>query len=177
MRFRAARALVIVFLAALLMSSRPTGSAYAQSRGLEFRITMGGAASGRLIVVISKSNRPEPRTMIGDADAGAPVIIARDVNRSEPGGVVTVDSKAAAFPISSLDALAPGDYFVQAVFHTNTDLNSPNAPGDRYSDVRTIHIDQGRGAIVSLQLTNAVPDEQAPPEDQYVKFVKIQSPR
>src|SRR5215471_7962484 len=175
MRFRVARALVIVFLAALLMSSRPTGSAYAQSRGLEFQITMGAASSGRLIVVIAKSNRPEPRTMIGDADADAPITIARDVNHPDAGGVVIVDSKAAAFPISSLDALAPGDYFVQAVLHTNTDLNSPNAPGDRYSDVRAVHIDQGRPATVSLQLTNAVPDEQAPPEDQYVKYVKIQS--
>ena len=112
--------------------------------------------------------------MIGDADADAPITIARDVNRSDP-AVVIVDNKAASFPISNLDALAPGDYFVQAAFHTNTDLNSPNAPGDRYSDVRAVHIDQGRTAIVSLQLTNAVPAEQVPPEDQYVKYVKIQS--
>jgi photosystem II stability/assembly factor-like uncharacterized protein len=166
---------MIVFLAALLMSSRPTGSAYAQSRGVEFQITMAAASSGRLIVVIAKSDRPEPRTMIGDADADAPITIARDVNRSDAGAAVIVDNKAAAFPISSLDALAPGDYLVQAVLHTNTDLNSPNAPGDRYSDVRAVHIDQGRGATVSLQLTNAVPDEQAPSEDQYVKYVKIQS--
>src|SRR5215467_10069092 len=165
MRFRAARALAIVFLAALLMGSRATSRAYAQSRGVEFQITMGAVSSGRLIVVIAKSNRREPRTMIGDADADAPITIARDVNHPDAGDVEIVDNKAAAFPISSLDALAPGDYFVQAVLHTNTDLNSPNAPGDRYSDVRAVHIDQGRGAPVSLQLTNAVPDEQAPPED------------
>jgi photosystem II stability/assembly factor-like uncharacterized protein len=175
MRFRVAGVLVIVFLAALLVGSRSTSRAYTQSRGVQFQITMGAASSGRLIVVIAKSNRPEPRTMIGDADADAPITIARDVNRSDAGGVVIVDNRAAAFPISSLDALASGDYFVQAVFHTNTDLNSPNAPGDRYSDVRAVHIDQGRGAIVSLQLTNTVPDEQAPFEDQYVKYVKIQS--
>jgi photosystem II stability/assembly factor-like uncharacterized protein len=175
MRFRIAGALVIVCLAALLMSSRLTGRAYAQSRGVQFQITMDAASSGRLIVAIAKSNRPEPRTMIGDADADAPITIARDVNRSDAGAVVIVDNKAATFPISSLDGLASGDYFVQAVLHTNTDLNSPNAPGDRYSDVRAVRIDQARGTIVSLQLTNAVPDEQMPPEDQYVKYVKIQS--
>src|SRR5262249_10268623 len=161
----------IVFLAAVLMNSSSTGRAYVQSKGVQFQITMGGASSGRLIVVIAKSNRREPRTLIGDADADAPITIARDVNRSDSGTVVVVDNKAAAFPISSLEVLDPGDYFVQAVFHTNADLNSPNAPGDRYSDMRAVHIDQGRGGIVSLQLTNTVPDAQAPPEDQHVKYV------
>src|SRR5215467_12884024 len=109
MRFRAARALAIVFLAALLMDSRATSRAYAQSRGVEFQITMGAASSGRLIVVIAKSNRREPRTMIGDADADAPITIARDVNSSDP-DVVIVDNKASAIPISNLDALAAADY-------------------------------------------------------------------
>jgi photosystem II stability/assembly factor-like uncharacterized protein len=173
MRFRIAGALVAVFLAAFLLSSRSAGRIYAQSRSVRFQITMGEASSGRLIVVIAKSNRPEPRTLIGDADADAPVTIARDV--SHAGDIVVVDNKAATFPISTLDSLVPGDYFVQAVLHTNTDLNSPNAPGDRYSDVQAVRIDQDPRGIVRLQLTKTVPAEQIPPEDQYVKYVKIQS--
>jgi photosystem II stability/assembly factor-like uncharacterized protein len=175
MRFRIAGALVAVFLAALLMSSRSAGRTYAQSRGVQFQIAMGEASSGRLIVIIAKSNRPEPRTLIGDADADAPITIGRDVNPSEAGGIVVVDNKATTFPISRLDSLAAGDYFVQAVLHKNTDLNSPNAPGDRYSDVQAVRIDRDRGGIVRLQLTNTLPAEQMPPEDQYLKYVKVQS--
>src|SRR5215469_9450500 len=108
MRFRIAGALVVVFLTALLMTSRSAGRTYAQSSGVQFQITMGEVSSGRLIVVIAKSNRPEPRTLIGDADAGAPITIARDVHRSDGSGIVVVDNKAATFPISRLDSLAPG---------------------------------------------------------------------
>ncbi|HLH31897.1 MAG TPA: alpha/beta hydrolase-fold protein, partial [Terriglobia bacterium] len=121
--------------------------------------------------------RPEPRTMLADADAGAPITLGRDVSNMGNGGVETIDKTAAAFPIASLDAIAPGDYFVQAVLHTNVDLNSTNAPGDRYSDVQPVHIDPRTNSSVNLQLTKTVATEQLPPEDQYVKYVRIQSER
>jgi len=74
-----------------------------------------------------------------------------------------------------LDALPAGDYAVQAVLHTNDDLNSPNAPGDQYSNTESVHLDPHQGGTVKLQLTNTVSAEQHPPEDEYVRYVKIQS--
>lgn len=169
MRFRAAAAL------AILLAAAPLTGARRQSSDLQFQITSSlPPASGRLIVVIAKSNRPEPRSMIGDADAGTPITLGRDVT-DLAGTAVTIDKTSAIFPISSMDAMAPGDYFVQAVLRTNRDLNSPNAPNDRFSDVRAVHIDTRKGGVIGLQLTNTVPSEQMPPEDQYVKYVKIQS--
>jgi photosystem II stability/assembly factor-like uncharacterized protein len=113
--------------------------------------------------------------MIGDADAGAPITLARDVSNLGGNSAATIDRTSATFPISNTEAIVPGDYFVQAVLHTNRDLNSPNAPDDRFSDVRAVHIDTRKGGVIGLQLTNTVPPEQMPPEDQYVKYVKIQS--
>lgn len=113
--------------------------------------------------------------MLGDADADAPITIAKDVSGLGGGGGAVIDKTSDAFPISSLDMLAAGDYFVQAVLHTNIDLNSPNAPGDRFSSVRSVHLDARKGALVALDLTGTVQTEQMPSDDQYVKYVKIQS--
>jgi photosystem II stability/assembly factor-like uncharacterized protein len=170
MRFRAAAVIAIVLAAA------PITGARRQSSDIQFQITSSlPHASGRLIVVIAKSNRPEPRMMLGDADAGAPITLARDVINLGGSATATIDKASAMFPVSNLASVAPGDYFVQAVLRTNSDLNSPNAPGDRFSDVRPVHLDSRRGGVIGLQLTNTVPAEQMPPEDQYVKYVKIQS--
>jgi photosystem II stability/assembly factor-like uncharacterized protein len=78
------------------------------------------------------------------------------------------------FPLASLGALPAGDYYVQAVLHSNIDLNSSNAPGDAYSDVQRVRLDSGAGPV-ALQLNHIVPPEQLPREDEYVKYVKIQS--
>jgi photosystem II stability/assembly factor-like uncharacterized protein len=148
---------------------------FAQNSALRFQVTTSlPAASGRLLIVIATSNRPEPRDLIGEAGAGAPVMLGQDVKNFGPGAVATIARNAAAFPISGLEALPAGDYFIQAVLHSNIDLNSPNAPGDAYSDVRRVHLDAGAGTI-AFQLNRTVPAEQMPAEDQYVKYVKMQS--
>jgi hypothetical protein len=144
---------------------------------LRFEVTTNFApASGRLFIVIADSDRPEPRAMIGEAGADAPTVLARDIKTLGPGIVGTIDRKAETFPIASLDAVPAGDYYVQALFATNTDLKSSlNAPGNRFSDVQRIHIDPRVGGIVKLDLTKTIGPEQLPPGDEYVKYVRIQS--
>jgi photosystem II stability/assembly factor-like uncharacterized protein len=105
----------------------------------------------------------------------APPILGRDVNNFGPGVVATIDRSAAPFPIASLDALPPGDYYVQALFDSNIDLKSVNAPGNRYSDIRRLHLDPRDGGTVKLELTRTVPPEQLPPDDAYIKYVRIRS--
>jgi len=144
---------------------------------LRFEVTTDLApASGRLFVVIAKSDRPEPRIAIGDADMDAPATLARDVKNFGAGAVAAMDGSAEIFPIASLDALPAGDYYVQALFDANTDLKSSvNAPGNRYSDVQRVHVDPRTGGTVKIALTKTIPPDQLPPDDQYVKYVKIQS--
>jgi len=148
----------------------------AQTPGLRFEVTTSSRpASGRLMIVIARTDRPEPRNTIGETGMAAPPILGRDVNNFGPGVVATIDKSATTFPIPSLDALPPGDYYVQALFDSNIDLRSVNAPGNQYSDVQRIHLDPGSGGTVKLQLTRTVPPEQLPPDDAYVKYVRIQS--
>jgi S-formylglutathione hydrolase FrmB len=124
---------------------------------------------------MSKSDRPEPRTQIGETGMNAPPIIGRDVKNFGAGIVVALDRTAAAFPIAGLDALAPGDYYVQAVFDSNMDLKSVNAPANKYSDVQRVYLDPQMGGTIKLSLTRTIPPEQLPASDSYVKYIRIQS--
>jgi len=129
-------------------------------------------ASGRLFIVIAKSDRPEPRNTIGEAGPNATTIVARDVNDLHS---AVIDHSAAAFPLQSLDQVPPGDYYVQAVLASNRDLKSVGAPGNLYSDTQRVHLDPRAGATVKLQLTKAIPPEELPPQDEFIRYVRIQS--
>src|SRR5438132_7038656 len=121
---------------------------------LRFEVTTNfSAASGRLFVIIAKSDRPEPRSTIGETGGNAPPILARDLKNFGPGAVATIDKTAVTFPIATLDALPPGDYNVQALFDINTDLKSSvNAPGNRYSEIQRLHLDPRTGGAIRLEL-------------------------
>src|SRR5262249_39979260 len=162
MRFRLAVALAIGLVAA--------GFTPAQTTTLRFQVTTSlPSASGRLLVVIARRGQPDPRRLIGEAGSDAPVMLGR-------GAVAILDRTAATFQVRDFwDSLPGGDYTVQAVLHTNNDLNSPDAPGDEYSNIENVHLDPRQGGTVNLQLKNTVPAEQHPPEDEYVRYVKIQS--
>jgi hypothetical protein len=147
---------------------------------LKFEVTVAQglaaeARNGRLFVIASKQAAPEPRTMIGRTGADAPPVFARDINGFEPGKAASVDASAIGFPVESLARLPAGEYNVQALFDSNIDLKSVNAPGNLYSDVKRIRLDPSLGGTFKLELTHKVPPEQTPPETEYVKFVRIQS--
>lgn len=149
--------------------------ARAQS-SLRFEVTSRIPASqGRLFIVVAKSDRPEPRTTITEAGPDASTVLARDIENLETGATAAVDRTDAIFPIQSLDELPAGDYYVQAFLAANRDLKSLNAPGDLYSSVQRMHLDAKAGGTFNLELTKAVPPEELPADDEFVKFVKIQS--
>ena len=150
--------------------------AQASAADLRFQVTTDlGPASGRLFIVIAPRPRPEPRTLIGEAGASAVPMFARDVSNLVQGAAAVVDNSAAAFPIESLDELRPGNYYVQAMLRTNRDLRVIDAPGNLYSDVERVHLDPRDGATVAIKLVHAIPEEKLPHEDEYVRYVKIQS--
>src|SRR5690348_10616826 len=100
MRYRLALALAIGVVVA---GFRP-----AQSTNLRFQITTNlPVASGRLLVVIARRSRPEPRELIGEAGSDAPVMLGRDVKSFGPGAMAIVDRTAATFQTMGLplDAL------------------------------------------------------------------------
>jgi hypothetical protein len=164
----------VILLASLQTPATP------QSTALRFEVTIAGGLNsspqnGRLFVVISSKSQPEPRLSVGQTGMDASRMVARDVKDFGPGVTGSLDETCAAFPVESLAGLAAGDYFVQALFDSNIDLKSVNAPGNLYSTPRKIHLDPARGATVKIELTEKVPPESLPPDTEYVKYVKIQS--
>lgn len=165
-------------LVALVLTYPPTRIASASSIRFEIVIAQGLTASaqnGRLFVVMSQSNSGEPRLLIGETGLDAPPMFARDVNDFAPGTAAVIDDKAIAFPISDLAHLPAGDYNIQALFDSNIDLKSVNAPGNLYSPVQKVHLDPAQGSTVKIELTKKIPPEELPAETAYVKYVKIQS--
>jgi Putative esterase len=113
--------------------------------------------------------------MIDEAGPAAVPVLARDVRDLGTGATASLDRSAEIFPIRNLDDLQPGDYYVQALLHSNTDLKSLNAPGTEYSEVQRVHLDASHGTTVRLDLVKIVPPERLPPDDEYIKYVRIQS--
>ena len=99
------------------------------------------AFSGRLLVVLGRTDGGEPRLDIGQTGMNAAPILARDVATLAPGKEAILDDRSIIFPIEHLGNLGPGTYAVQAILHTNPDLNVPNAPGDLYSSVKKFKLD------------------------------------
>lgn len=168
-------ALLLVVAGGAMMLSAPQSTP-----PLRFEVSVApglinASQNGRLFVVLASREQPEPRTTIGRTGMDAAPVLAHDVNRLGPGSPGVIDSTAATFPIDNLAAVKPGDYFVQALFDSNVDLKSVNAPGNLYSAITKVHVDPKQGGVIRLELKTAVPPEELPAEDQYVKYVKIQS--
>ena len=79
-----------------------------------------------------------------------------------PGGRPSLDDRSCLFPIAHLGELRPGIYAVQALLHTNPDLNFPNAPGDLYSEAQTVRLDPAAGGTVALELSRGRARRDAP---------------
>ncbi len=129
----------------------------------------------RLLVVLGHPGGPEPRLLIGRTGIDAAPILGRDVEGLSARETAVLDEHSALFPLDRLSELAPGEYAVQAVLHTNHDLNLANAPGDRHSPVATVRVDGSRAATVSLELSRSIPEESLPDTTDLVKYVKLRS--
>jgi S-formylglutathione hydrolase FrmB len=131
--------------------------------------------AGRLLVVLARPRTREPRLAVGWTGQDASPVLGRDVAGLALGDVAIVDASSAIFPIDNLSRLRPGRYAIQALLHSNGDLNFPNAPGDLYSPVRTVRLDPAAGGSIALELSQSVPGESLPADSELVKHVKIHS--
>ncbi len=132
--------------------------------------------TGRLFVILSQKETPEPRMLLGRTGPDAPFVLARDADNFAPGMTDILDQNVITFPITNLAALPAGDYFVQAFLDSNRDLHLPStAPGNLYSAVLKARLDPAQDSVVKLELTHQISPEKIPPDTELVKFVKIQS--
>ncbi|MEO8073866.1 MAG: alpha/beta hydrolase-fold protein [Acidobacteriota bacterium] len=154
----------------------------AQTTALKFETTIArGLVSapqkGRLFVFINRKSETELRFVDGDVSLDAPPMLAKDVESFAPASTkIVIDNSAIAYPIKNLAELPAGDYYVQALFDTNNDLRSLNAPGNLYSEVQKVNLDVKTSGMIKLELSKIVPPEKLPDDTEFVKFIKMQSP-
>jgi len=130
---------------------------------------------GRLFVVLSPTNNPEPREGLGRTGLDAPPAFARDIHEFQSGDTVTLGEGAFGFPVAHLGELPAGDYFVQALVDRAYELRMPNAPGNLYSVPQQLHVDPVLGGVFHVELSEQLAEEELPPDSEEIKYVKVPS--
>jgi hypothetical protein len=167
-------------------------TAGAQAQPSRFEVSFPSAANagpvtGRLIVVVSKTEQPEPRFSIAPQGAA---LFAVDVEQLSAGQPAVVDARALGYPFP-LTQLPPGEYSVQAVLNVYeraqrsdgrtiwVPLNDGRqefftaSPGNLYSDPQRVRVNDG--GTIRLSLSKVVAPRPEPQSTDWVKRVRIQS--
>ncbi|NOT59900.1 MAG: hypothetical protein HOP19_06705, partial [Acidobacteria bacterium] len=152
----------------------------------------GGPITGRVFVIVSKTDRTEPRLQAGSYNASVP-FYGLDVNALKPGEGAVIDAGVLGYPVESLSQLPAGEYFVQALLNVYTQVRRKDghviwvhmdqwegqhwnrSPGSLVSEVQRVQLDPAKGFNVKLNLTQKLPPVVVPPDTAWVKRVKIQS--
>lgn len=113
--------------------------------------------SGRVYVMLSRSDRPEPR--FGPAWLNPAPFFASDVKEWKPGTALLMDDSVLAYPVAP-SKLPAGTYFAQAVARFNPNSRTiGGGEGNGYSAVARFEHDPQRPATVELCIDQVV----APP--------------
>lgn len=193
MKRRILAVISLVFCLSLLVS-QATHSAPAEAR---FEISYpaaldNGPLTGRVFVIISKSDRVEPRLQAGSYQASVP-FWGLDVDALKPGANAVLDAGVLGFPLKSLNEIPAGEYYVQALLNVYTQVQRKDghkiwvhmdqwegqqwnrSPGNLVSEVQRVRLDPAAGFNVKLTLSKKLPPVVVPPDTAWVKRVKIQS--
>ena len=188
-------------LAGLLVAAAlaATGVSVDSQSARPFRIEVSVPASleaapldGRVILVISRCETPEPR-MARMTGLDAQPMFGVTVDGLKPGQPAIFDSATRAWPVESLRDIPPGDYFVQATFNryttvTRADGHTLNvhldqgegqdyrtSPGNLVTAVQEVRIDPRAGGVVKLSFARTIPPIEPPADTKYVKHIRFRS--
>jgi hypothetical protein len=119
------------------------------------------------------------------------MIFGIDVEGLKPGQTATIDASAFGYPVPSLSAVKPGEYYVQALLHRYETFHRADghvvklpmdrgegqhwnlAPGNLYSKpVKAMVAEDGS---ISLSLDQEIPPITPPKDTKYIRQVRIQS--
>ena len=150
-----------------------------------------GPVTGRVYVMISRDAKTEPRLQVGRV--GIP-FFGHDVQKLAPGVVALIDSADLGTPLENLGEIPVGDYYVQAFVNIYSEFKRADghtvfmhddqwegqhwnrSPGNLYSTAKQIHLDAAKGYKISLVCDQVIPPVVIPPDTEFVKSFKIQSP-
>ena len=139
----------------------PQGHSSAQPR---FAVSFGSNLSvapldGRVYVIISTNNEPEPRSQILEEEAFSQQIFGVDVDGLAPGQNAVMTDEALGYPASNFHDVPAGDYWVQGVLNKYTTFHRSDGhivklpmdegegqhwnskPGNFYSVPERVHFD------------------------------------
>ncbi len=149
-----------------------------------------GPLTGRAYVMISRTDEREPRLQIGRN--GAP-FFGVDIEGLEPGAAAIIDDTVLGSPVDSLRFIPPGDYYVQGFINIYTQFHRSDghvvwlhndqwegqrfnrSPGNLYSDVVKVHLDEAKGYKIALEVNNVIPPIEVPEDTKWVKRIKFES--
>lgn len=163
---------------------------------LRFEVTIPSAVrseatTGRVFVILSRANQPEPRLQIGRI--GTPMF-GRDVVQLPAGRAAVVDGRDLGHPVWDLADVPAGSYWVQAMVNVYSEFKRADgkvvwmhddqwegqqwnrSPGNLYSVPQQVTIDPLRASVVRLTTDQTVPPIAMPANTAWVERFRFQSP-
>ena len=151
-----------------------------------------GPITGRAFLFVARTDKTEPRQQSGSFRESEP-FFGVDVETLPPNTSVTFDATVPGFPLSSLERLPAGDYFVQGMIVPYTQFRRAdgktiwahmdagegqrfnNAPGSLLSEVQKVRVDPARKTSLTLRLTKTIPPVTQSDETPWVKRLRMTS--
>ena len=175
-----------VFLLAARANAAPLPQAVGGKFGVSFPASAHtGAITGRVFVVVSTKDKPEPRLQAGNWGDSGP-FFGVDVNALTPEQSAVIDASTPGSPVRSLREIPAGDYYVQALVNIYTEFHRADghtvwlhmdqwegqhfnrSPGNLYSEVQKVHLDPAAGYDIKLSLTKVIPPVEVPADTPWV---------
>ena len=179
------------------LSSLAVYSQTTQSTKLRFAVSFPSAGSkealdGRVLLLISKDPKQEPRFQINE-DLTTQQVFGVDVDGLKPEQEAIVDAAAVGYPVRYLSDLKPGEYWVQALLHRYETFKRSDghtvklpmdrgegqqwnrAPGNLYSTPQKLTVAANDDRTIKITLDKIIPPIEPPKDTKYIKHVKLQS--
>jgi hypothetical protein len=116
---------VAAFCGIALLSGAAAMAAPVPSSGARFALSFDSTLSatpldGRVYVVISTTNDPEPRDQVLEVEVRSQQVFGADIDALAPGQPAVIDDHALGYPLADFHDLPAGDYWVQGVLNRYT---------------------------------------------------------
>ncbi len=144
--------------------------------------------TGRIFLFIASTNEAEPLFH-------SQSLFGHDIQAVAAGTQVLINGATPGDPQPTLNDLPAGDYHVQALLNVYTEFHRADghtiwahmdqwdgqdiqrSPGNYFSPTQTIHLESSAPTTNQITLSSVIPPNRLPPDTQWVKRIKIQSPR
>ena len=160
-------------------------ASFVHAQRIEVTIPSSKPLNGHLILVIAKSDKPEPRMRLSETYDSAQGF-GVDAENLAPGTPLIIDAKTFGYPRHSLADLDPGDYYVQGVFNVYEEFHLASGktlwlppdkgegqrwnakPGNPFNKPAKIHFDPRSQTPIRITLDQIIPTIEGTPDDPQV---------